>query len=127
MSGLYNLVFGVNPLAEILLHLLGVDYKTVQRFRDCFLNEAGTEIVIYTRTGGNNRADFDNSALRKLPGFIAEEDDAFDNTYALFRFEVPVKASEKCKLLGPQIGVNPAKRWKEMIKAMESQVGDRRV
>lgn len=120
MSGLYNMVFHVNPLAGSLLTLLRVDHKTVARFRDCFLNEAGTEIIIYTRTGGNNRAEFDNTALHKVPGFIAEEDDTFDATYALFRFEVPEAARLDCKKLGPFHGVDPAKRWQEVIESMKA-------
>jgi len=120
MSGLYNILFNVNPLAGTLLAIIGVDHNTVARFRDCFLNEDGTEIIVYTRTGGGNRAEYhaDNDKLGSYPGFQGDEDDEFDSTYALFRFRIPEELRERCKELAPLYGVNPAKRWKDAIEAM---------
>ena len=51
---LYNMLFGVNSAAPVLLATLGLTESDVPRFRDCHLN--GEQIVIYTRTGGGNRA-----------------------------------------------------------------------
>lgn len=91
---LYNLVNGVNPAAFFFLPLIGEGHHPDEfpRFRDCFLEQNETpEIVILTRTGGNNRDDYEeeNEWIRSLSGFIADEDDDFDSTYARWRFAVP--------------------------------------
>lgn len=120
MSGLYNMLFGVNPLAGVLLQLLEIDHKTVPRFRDCFLNENGTEIIVYTRSGGNNRSEYvdENAAMRTKTGFVADQDDTYDSTYALFRFKIPEEPIPLVSwvLLAEQHGVDPAKRWEQAIK-----------
>jgi hypothetical protein len=120
MSGLYNMIFKTNPLAGNLLKALDMSHEQPPRFRDCFLSEDGTEIIVYTRTGGGNRAEFEkeNALLRQHPGFKSDEDDAFDSTYALFKFDVPERYREQCLKLGPMYGVDPAKRWKETLEAM---------
>ncbi len=95
---LYNMLHGVNPLAGVLLKILGVSPDLVPRFRDCYFN--GEHIVIYTRTGGGNRDWYDepnadntdgpwNSDLRELSGYLRDEDDDYDSTYALFYYSVP--------------------------------------
>jgi hypothetical protein len=53
MGGLYNMVFGTNDLAVILLSALGFKKTDVGRFRDAVISE-GT-IAVYTRNGGGNR------------------------------------------------------------------------
>ena len=85
---LYNKLFGVNPYATSLLLILGG--PEVPRFGDCYLNEA-SEIVIVTRTGGNNREAYkaENAALTQVPGYLRDEDDGFDHTYAYFFFAAP--------------------------------------
>lgn len=108
---LYNLLFGVNSLAPILLKHLGLSEDDIPRFRDCYLD--GDQIVIYTRTGGGNRDFYEdeetcrsnypeyfqkkedapkgpwNADLRKSKYYQSDEDDDFDSTYAYFRFRVP--------------------------------------
>lgn len=115
---MYNMIFGFNPLAATLLHLLEANAREIDRFRDCFLNEEGTEVIIYTRTGGNNRRDYEdsNAKLRKLKGFIVDEDDGFDDTYALFRYSIPEKYRTSLGIIAKRgFGVDPAKRWKETL------------
>jgi hypothetical protein len=98
---LYNMIHGVNPLAPVLMKMLGAAPGDVPRLRDCYFD--GEHIVIYTRTGGGNRDCYDsrettdsedydgpfNDDVRALPGFVRDEDDDYDSTYASFYFEVP--------------------------------------
>ena len=79
---LYNKLFGVNPYATSLLLILGG--PEVPRFGDCYLNEA-SEIVIFTRTGGNNREAYkaENAALTQVPGYLRDEDDGSAVAHAL--------------------------------------------
>jgi hypothetical protein len=126
MGGLYNMVFKTNLLASRLFAVLSIKPSDVIdcRLRDCFLNEEGTEIIIYTRTGGGNREEYKeaNDRLRKINGFIGDSDDSFDCTYALFRYAIPEEFQGPCKELGPTFGVDPAKRWKETIESLERMI-----
>lgn len=125
---LYNLLHGVNPIAPILLTVLGIDQPDGKfssgRFRDIYLNEDGTEIILYTRNGGGNREDyqevFDNFA-KNHPNYLSDEDDDFDCTYAYIKFSVPEKAKELIK--GLVTGEKPktiAEKFEETIKGMEN-------
>ena len=121
MSGLYNMVFGVNPMAAPLLMSLNINHTDVPRFRDCFLSEDGKSIIVYTRTGGGNREEYAeaNEALRQIPGFLRDEDDSFDPTYALFHYAVPADIADACsKAVANGWGVEPAKRWANAIDAL---------
>lgn len=53
-------------------------------------------IHVYTRTGGGNREYYENCTdgpsnndLRAVGGYVADEDDDFDCTFATFRFAAP--------------------------------------
>lgn len=121
--GLYNILFGVNPLSPILLKSLNLSYhgRKLQingeyspgRFRDIYLSDDGTKILLYTRNGGGNRECWDaegcpvypeedipqnhnpsclvyvNWKLTQHPNYIKDYDDDFDSTYAYFEFKVP--------------------------------------
>ena len=113
---LYNLLHGVNKQAPILLAFLGLTPAKVGRFRDAYLNEDGTKIIVYTRNGGGNREHYFLSEceegegcnctgcimtyqLPKHPNYICDYDDDFDSTYAYVEFTVPEKYKEIAKLL----------------------------
>ena len=138
---LYNTLFGVNSAAPLLLAMLGASHTDVPRFRDCFLLDG--KIVIYTRTGGGNRDAYENEErcrdnypeyftgdksewqqgpwnedLRKLPGYIHDEDDGFDSTYANFYYEVPNKFKHLLDKI-PE-GDDPARRWQDTIAALQT-------
>lgn len=92
MSGLYNVINGYNPACIYLMPMLGRKENEYPRFRDCFLSDDGERIVIYTRVGGNNRdSGFGEEELYKDPNFVKTYDDAFDNTYGYYEFNVPEK------------------------------------
>lgn len=126
---LYNALFGENPFSVTLLEMLGTTRENVPRYRDCFLSEDGTEIVIHTRTGGGNRdayekggeywedGQIDNDTLRALPGFLGDADDDSDCTYADFRFSIPEALKPQIALL-KELGAvsNPAERWQSLLE-----------
>lgn len=120
---MYNMLFGTNPAAGKLLAALGTTMGDVPRFRDAYLDEDG--IVIYTRTGGNNREYYENEidALRNLPGFVSEEDDDFDNTYAYFHYTVPAPLAEEVRagLTGAGVDVPPSAKWDALFAALGTQ------
>lgn len=126
---LYNMLFGCNPLTPILLYILDIDQPDGKwksgRFRDIYLNEDGTKIILFTRNGGGNRSCWRMESgelsvpcyeietkpenlcpgciityhLPKHPNYICDYDDEFDSTYAYIEFSVPEKWKELCKQL----------------------------
>jgi hypothetical protein len=120
---MYNMLFGTNPAADKLLAALGTTMGDVPRFRDVYLDEDG--IVIYTRTGGNNREDYEDeiNALRDLPGFVSDEDDDFDNTYAYFRYAVPDAFMEEVRagLASTGVDVPPSAKWDALFAALNAK------
>lgn len=84
---LYNMVCGLNDGAEILLKCAGLSMDDVPRFRDVYMKDG--LIAIYTRTGGENRDDYEaeNGALASRPNYVRDYDDDYDATYAHFEFE----------------------------------------
>ena len=134
---LYNLIHGHNPIAPLLLHALG--NPEVPRYRDCYLDDE--RIAIYTRTGGGNRDAYEseercranypeyfegddpvtgpwNADLRALSGYIYDDDDEFDSTYATFYFKIPEHFAGLIKTLH-EIGAGreekPADAWQRVL------------
>jgi len=124
---LYNMLFGVNPLAGILLAMLAIDYKTVPRFRDCFLYEhddGKRTIAIHTRTGGGNREDYweENEAMAQHPLYMYDEDDDFDCTYATFYYRLPEAYLEDLGQIFDAVETfSPSERWKALLMALETK------
>jgi hypothetical protein len=91
---LYNMICGNNPLLHLYIRILGMD-QLPPRFRDAYVTigpaDEPAKIVLYTRTGGGNRAEYaaQNEALTKHPLYERDFDDDFDNTYAHWVFRVP--------------------------------------
>lgn len=95
---LYNMVHGFNPAGIFVAPLLGLGHpqRAFPRYRDCFVGMNGKpeydgKIVVYTRTGGGNREEYeaDNNALARHPQYVTDFDDDFDSTFAWFIFDVP--------------------------------------
>jgi hypothetical protein len=118
MSGLYNTLFGQHANADRLLQLLGLTRDDVPRFRSCYWN--GEHIVIHTRTGGGNREEYEdqNDMLTLVSGYVRDEDDDFDPTYADFYFNPPAEAAEALKALPAEI--TPAEQWQRLFAALDS-------
>jgi hypothetical protein len=89
MSGLYNTLFGQHSNAEMLLKMIGLNLTDIPRYRSCYWD--GTHIVVHTRTGGGNREEYEaeNDWLTLHPGYVRDEDDDYDCTYANFYFTPP--------------------------------------
>ena len=137
MTGLYNVLFGQSPIADELLGLVDLTRARCGRFRDCYLNEDGTEVHVYTRNGGGNREHWDSYdtaegddcscpgctiqyVLRRHPGYITDQDDNFDCTYATIRFRVPEQflpiTKEIAALNKPESG---EQKWDRLFTAMK--------
>lgn len=86
---LYNLLFGMNSKTPLILAAIGLREHEVERFRDCGFSEDGSQVQIYTRTGGGNRTDYPQEKMRSLPGWRHSNDDDFDCTYCTDYFDVP--------------------------------------
>lgn len=113
---LYNMLFGKNPAADLLLAMLGLTQCDVPRFRDCFLKD--NTIVIHTRTGGGNREDYEseNDFLTTVAGYISDSDDDFDCTYADFVYAIPEKFKAECETLRDMgASRDPAAAWQNLF------------
>lgn len=93
---MYHAMFGLHPTAYSNVELLELTLDTdIPRFRDSWIviNEAGIpEIAILTRSGSGNREVYAeaNAKLANHPSYLRDEDEPFDNTYALFYFAIPM-------------------------------------
>lgn len=134
------MLFGTNPMADVLLATLGLDRKMVGRFRDCFLQDGkdGPEVHVYTRNGGGNRECWSDEEAQDgkpctcpgciitsfLPGhpeYLGDADDDFDPTYATIRFSLPEKF--RAVLAGfarPADAPDASQRWVEMLERIKS-------
>lgn len=125
---LYNALFGTNPFSTLLLEALGAEDWHIPRFRDCYLSEDGSEIIIYTRTGGGNREEYEdeNHFLTLEDGYKRDEDDDYDCTYAKFYYAVP-EAFKPMALQLTQLGAtkDPAKDWQTLLDNLKNGDADR--
>lgn len=146
---LYNMLFGTNEIAPLLLFILDLNQPDNKwdsgRFRDIYLNENGTRIILYTRNGGGNRRHWDLShskykegpdcpcpgciityKLKKHPNYIRDYDDDFDSTYAYVEFGVPKQFREIAEGLAtgkkPQSVHEKFSAYMERIKAGKEQI-----
>lgn len=92
-GGLYNAVFGVDPMARLVLTVLGIQPNGVPRLRDAWIEIGGgsIQLIVFTRAGGSNRSRLDVGIqyMRSIPGYRSDHDMAFDSTYAEFVYGVP--------------------------------------
>jgi hypothetical protein len=140
---LYNSLFGVNNKAGILLGVLGLRLGQIPRFRDAFLSDG--KIAIYTRTGGGNREYYENESacranyperfvgddspsgpwnqdLREVPGFLYDENDDYDSTYATFYYKFPDEYAEDLKALETSNpDKKPSAKFMEFIHSLETK------
>jgi hypothetical protein len=88
MSGLYNMVNGVNACSVVICRLLDINFDKIDRFRDSGVDVDNKVAWIYARTGGNNRESYPNKELTSNRYYVKDYDDEFDNTYALYEFDI---------------------------------------
>jgi hypothetical protein len=119
---LYNMLFEMNPQSNLLLAVIGLKKNDVERFRDVSASEDGTEITVYTRTGGGNREDYPNLAMRKLLTWQGSVDDDYDSTYCTDTFKVPAEFIEDVKALNDIIGNGLRREFGEhLIKTLRRE------
>lgn len=117
---LYNMLFGFNQQAPVLLACLGISAGDVPRFRDCFIE--GENIVIHTRTGGGNRETYEaeNDYLTQHACYLRDEDDDFDSTYANFYYKFPDEfAADLAALAAKNESHTTSQKWQALIAALE--------
>lgn len=130
----YNILFGVNGAAPILLATIGLRMEDVPRFRDCHLSDGN--IAVYTRMGGGNRGhwDFEESdpgpecscpgcraqhVLARHEHYLYDEDDDFDCTYATYYFRVPKEYKDAIAVL--ESGeFKPDERWATKLEEVKT-------
>jgi hypothetical protein len=124
MSGLYNVLFNVDPMAKVVVTLLDLDQEQVPRFRDAWVDirEPEPRMVVLTRAGGGNRPDYEDGIayMRSVPGFLSDEDEPYDTTYALFYYQVPEQYREPMLPLAALHGRSdmPGDRWQKLMLDM---------
>lgn len=123
----YNLIHGVNEASGLCLKVLGLTPQRVPRFRDAYFD--GSEIVVLTRTGGGNRAMYEeeNERLRSHPLYRSDADDSFDCTFALFRFKFPAEQAKNLQVLSDALGRPDSLQEKTERAAAEIEWGVRPV
>lgn len=125
---LYNILHGMNFLTPVLLAILDIDQKEGKwdsgRFRDIYLNEDGTEIILFTRNGGGNRESYFPDEITKHPNYLKDFDDDFDCTYAYIVFSVPDHYKDLLKKLSTG---EPPKNLKEKTDEYLGKLKDGKV
>lgn len=146
---MYNLLHGENPLAGMLVGILGIDQPDGKwrsgRFRDIHVRfEEGRppEIVLYTRNGGGNREHYNDEKeagpdcdctgctmtyhIPKHPNYLRDEDDDFDCTYASVFYSVPAEHESLVKFL---YGITkdkrtPNEKWTYLLDKLRNGKSD---
>ena len=126
---LYNMLFGINSAADVLLHIIGIDKTSIPRFRDCFIKDG--HIVIYTRTGGGNRDFYEkahdenpdgpwNSNMYENEYFFRTADADYDRTYAYFYFTFPDEYKDELEAIDHRFeNYTPSEKWATLIDSFK--------
>lgn len=98
---LYTQLFGENKEAKAILGFANLTREMFPRYRDVFLADKGTNVIVYTRIGGPNRNDYKQQikTIRQHKQFIKDYDDEHDNTYAYFEFKVLPEYLDTTKIM----------------------------
>lgn len=117
----YNMLFGQNPMSNVLLATLGLTKEDCGRFRDCGI--ANGEIYIYTRNGGGNRGDYQDvfDSLSTHSNYLRDADDDFDYTYATIYFSFPSEYADDLAKINNEEEFNPSQRWLDMIASISNK------
>ncbi len=119
---LYNMLFGISEAAPLLLAALGLTKDDVPRFRDCYIEDG--EIVIYTRTGGGNREEYEgsNAELAQHEHYLRDIDSDYDSTYAEFYFQFPPELAKDLKALEDANETHtPSEKWAALFATLQER------
>src|SRR5436190_24352556 len=101
--GPYKKLHGKNPAASVLLPAVGASESAFIRFRDIFASHIGSKIYVLTQTGGSQRAEHSShwQAIRSMPQYDSDRDDAFQPTYAWITFRPLTEAISIVRSFAP--------------------------
>lgn len=118
---LYNMLFGTNEEAPVLLGMLSVNKEYFSRFRDVELIESGTKIRVFTRLGGGNREEYKENwdKIRKHELYLKDYDDEFDTTYAYIEFNIPEQYKETAKKMFKEEPDSFQKKFEKELEEMQ--------
>lgn len=92
---MYSLVFGQSGWPKEIMAMFGLTAEMVGRYRDHWIErdpamENCLILAVYTRNGGGNRQEYAEqiAQMQGLTTYVRDDDDAFDSTYATFRFRM---------------------------------------
>jgi hypothetical protein len=96
---LYSITRAVNPFADDILKMIGLERDKVPRFRDVFAFCDPYQVVILTRAGGGNRKHNKNGIayLRNNKYYVRDKNSNFDKTFAEFYYIIPEKIVEELR------------------------------
>lgn len=118
---LYNMLFGTNEDAPVLLEIIGSNKEYFARFRDIELIQKGEIIRAFTRIGGEYRKVYKETwqKIRNHKLYIKDYDDSFDETYAYIEFRVPEKSLETTKKMFNREPESFESRFKKELEDMD--------
>ena len=121
---IYSLGNDFNKACFMILPMLGKHPNDIMRFRNCFVED--NQIVIMTRTGGVNREHYadGNMQLRKMPGFIRDEDVGYDSAYAFWYFAVPERWKADFDLILRCKAKLVSKEYRDRIREIYPELAD---
>lgn len=123
---MYNMLGLDNgKMAVAFLQMAGLEPGEIPRFRDCYPSKNGKTIVVYTRTGGNNREEYEEEleALYNKDNFINDYDDDFDDTYMSLEFSpLPKWKSVIANMVSkdPQVTQTGAEKFKHVLETLRN-------
>lgn len=120
---LYTQLFGENKDAVAILGFANLNRDMFPRYRDVFLADKGTTIIVYTRIGGSNRIDYKQEIenIRKHNQYITDYDDNFDNTYAYFKFNILPKYLDTSKYMFKEEPLNVTQLFERHIERAKDE------
>jgi len=137
---LYNLLFGMNPLSDLFLGMVGLTRADTGRFRDAYVEKVGDEtkspydssnycgwvLCVYTRNGGGNREAGYGAQMEVNPYYLSDEDDDFDCTYATYRFQIPTQFWPFLEELNVASSAEstPRQRWDRLFEKLNMAKDD---
>jgi hypothetical protein len=120
MSGLYNMVMGMNPAFGLLAGVVGItqDFHRdhpLGRVRDAWIEPDGKTICILHRNYGEDGQEALNNA-KMLPTYRANHP-ASDPTYAWWVFDVPAEFEKMAKILVEK--TDTRNRWDRYLEVVD--------
>ena len=128
MSGLYNMVMGMNPAFPYLALMVGITQEFAQehplgRIRDAWIEPDGKTICILHRNYGSD-GEKANANVKSLPTFRRNVP-ASDETYAWWEFDVPIEYAEAAQMAAAKTDTrNRWTRFMEVADKMKRGVKD---